>query len=62
MTTFPSSLDHAETIVATKRIRQWPLEWQTFVLELPAEERQLVGLSVALLDARPSDGLTGSEG
>lgn len=55
MTRSPSSLDRVETVIASKRIRKWPSEWQAFVLELPDEERRLVGLSVALLDARPFD-------
>jgi hypothetical protein len=51
----PSSLDRAETVVAAKRIARWPSDWQSFVIALPANERELVVALTALLDARPGD-------
>jgi hypothetical protein len=57
MTKSPSSLDTVEATLASRRIKTWPSDWQRFVVDLPAEERRLVGLAVALLDARPADEL-----
>lgn len=48
-------MDAAEKIIARKRISRWPREQQRELIELPAAEAQIVGLLVALLDARPAD-------
>jgi hypothetical protein len=55
-------VDKAETIVAVNRLKSWPKEWHKLMLELPAQEAEVVGLLVALLDARPGDGQEGTEG
>ena len=53
--TSPSSLDAIETTLAARRISRWPSEWKQFVLGLPAEEQRMIGLCVALMDAKPDD-------
>lgn len=60
MTTSPSSLDTVETTIAVRRISRWSHGDREFVVELTPPERELVMTLVALLDARPANGTTGS--
>ena len=57
-----SSLDAVETELAIRRVSRWSHGDKEFVVELTRPERELVMTLVALLDARPSDGATGTEG
>lgn len=45
----------SEQEAAAKKIRTWPKEERDFVVRLPEQERDIVILLAALLDARPED-------
>ena len=53
-------MDRVETVLAVKRVSRWSHGDREFVVELTPPERQLVLTLVALLDAKPSDGSTGT--
>ena len=49
-------MDGVERTLALKRIGTWPREWKADVICLTAPEVEVMGLLVALLDARPDAG------
>ena len=48
-------MDKAESIVASKRVAEWPEEDREWLALLPPLEREIALLLVAHLDARPHD-------
>lgn len=46
-------MDAVEQSLALKRISTWPREWKRDMTRLTANEVEVVGLFVALMDARP---------
>jgi hypothetical protein len=48
-------MDIPETIVASRRAARWSPEDRDWLDALPPSERELVLLTVAHLDARPTD-------
>lgn len=53
-------MDRAEQIVASKRLAAWSPSDQSFVADLPDDEREVVGLLAAYLDAKPVPASTGA--
>jgi len=50
-----SELTREEARVFAARLKEWPTSRAREVLEMTPKERDVVGLLVALLDARPVD-------
>ena len=46
-------MDAVERTLALKRISTWPREWKEDLTQLTQDEVEMVGLLVALMDARP---------
>ena len=54
-------MDAVEKTLAVKRTANWPREWKADLIQLPPSELEVVGLLVALMDARPSGEMDSSQ-
>ena len=54
-------MDRAETIVAVGRMSHWPQSWKADVVALAPHEREVLMTLVALVDARPVDGVVAAD-
>lgn len=54
-------MDEVEALIAANRIGRWSDSWKADVVKLTPHEREVLMTLVALVNASPSDGHTGSE-